>query len=154
MHRTYEYHHLVTNDEIDGLGHVNNVVYLKWLQDAAVAHSGANGWPARRYREQGIGWVARSHFIEYLQPAFVDQEIVVQTWISNLQKVKSLRKYRIIRPADSELLVRAETNWAFVNYKSLSPCRIPTEVSECFSVVSDEEAPEQAAFSEKFTDKT
>lgn len=141
MHRIYEYQHLVTPEEIDGLGHVNNVVYLKWLQDAAVAHSTANGWSGRRYRELKIGWVARSHFIEYLQPAFVDQEIIVQTWISTLQKVKSLRKYRIIRPADSELLVRAETNWAFVNYETLAPRRIPEEVSSCFSVVSSEDEP-------------
>jgi len=46
MHRIYEYRHLVTAEEIDGLGHVNNVIYLKWLQDAAVAHSTANGWSA------------------------------------------------------------------------------------------------------------
>ncbi|EDL58597.1 acyl-CoA thioesterase [Gimesia maris] len=141
MHRIYEYEHLVTEDEIDGLGHVNNVVYLKWLQDAAVAHSTANGWPGRRYRELKIGWVARSHFIEYLQPAFVDQRIVVQTWISTLQKVKSLRKYRILRPADSEVLVRAETNWAFVNYENLTPRRIPPEVSSCFCIVPESEEP-------------
>ena len=141
MHRIYEYHHLVTEDEIDGLGHVNNVVYLKWLQDAAVAHSRANGWPGSRYRELKIGWVARSHFIEYLQPAFVNEEIVVQTWISTLQKVKSLRKYRILRPADSQILVRAETNWTFVNYESLAPRRIPTEVSACFSIVPEAEEP-------------
>lgn len=141
MHRIYEYRHLVTPEEIDGLGHVNNVVYLKWLQDAAVAHSTANGWSGRRYREMKIGWVARSHYIEYLQPAFVDQEIVVQTWISTLQKVKSLRKYRIIRPADAELLVRAETNWAFVNYENLTPRRIPEEVASCFSIVPEQEEP-------------
>jgi acyl-CoA thioester hydrolase len=139
MHRIYEYRHLVTEEEIDGLGHVNNVIYLKWLQDAAVEHSSANGWSPRRYREEKIGWVARSHYIEYLQPAFVDQEIIVQTWISTLKKVKSLRKYRIIRPADSELLVRAETNWAFVNYENLTPRRIPEEVFSCFSIISEQE---------------
>lgn len=141
MHRIYEYRHLVTEEEIDGLGHVNNVVYLKWLQDAAVEHSSANGWPPRRYREAKIGWVARSHYLEYLQPAFVDEEIIVQTWISNLKKVKSLRKYLIIRPTDSELLLRAETNWAFVNYDNFTPRRIPEEVSSCFSIVPEQQEP-------------
>ena len=51
--------HAVQADEIDSLGHANNVVYIAWLQAAAVAHSAAQGWPGTRYHELGQGWVVR-----------------------------------------------------------------------------------------------
>ena len=70
MPAVFEYHHQVTADEIDRVGHVNNIEYLRWLQNAAIAHSAAQGWPARAYHELGQGWVVRSHYIEYLAPAF------------------------------------------------------------------------------------
>jgi len=66
MPAVFEYHHTVLESEIDGQGHVNNLEYLKWMQDAAVAHSTAQGWPTARYKEEGAGFVARSHNIEYL----------------------------------------------------------------------------------------
>ena len=58
----------VTDEHIDIQGHANNLVYLRWMQDAAVAHSAAQGWDGERYRELSAGWVVRSHFIEYLVP--------------------------------------------------------------------------------------
>ena len=80
---------------------------------AAVDHSTLQGWPSTRYLEEGIGWVARTHFIEYLLPAFAGEDVVVKTWISNFKKVTSLRKYKIVREADNQVLTVAETNWVF-----------------------------------------
>lgn len=142
MPAVFEYQHLVSADEIDGLGHVNNVSYVRWMQDAAVAHSRAQGWNAARYGEIGCGWVARRHTIEYLQPAFAGQEIVVQTWVADMKKITSLRKYRITRPADSTVLAVAETNWAFVNVKTALPKRIPTDVVNSFELVPPENEPQ------------
>jgi acyl-CoA thioester hydrolase len=85
MPTIYEFFHTVTADEIDGLGHVNNLEYLKWMQAAAIDHSTAQGWPPERYVEAGAGWVVRTHTIEYLRPAFVGQEIVVRTWVANFK---------------------------------------------------------------------
>mgnify|MGYP003526290200 CR=1 FL=1 len=82
MPAVFEYQHQVTEAEIDGVGHVNNLAYLRWMQDAAVAHSAAQGWPAKAYYDLGQGWVVRSHFIEYLVPAFAGDEIVVRTWVA------------------------------------------------------------------------
>ena len=78
MPAVYEHHHTVADDEIDALGHANNVAYLQWMQGAAVAHSAAQGWPGDRYRQFGFGWVVRAHTIEYSQPALRGEEIVVR----------------------------------------------------------------------------
>ncbi|HID23387.1 MAG TPA: acyl-CoA thioesterase [Planctomycetaceae bacterium] len=133
--------HAVADDEIDELGHVSNLAYLKWMQEAAVAHSTAQGWPLERYLHTGGGWVARSHWIEYLRPAFVDEQIVVQTWVANFKKITSLRKYRILRPADRTVLAVARTDWAYIGLKNRVPRRIPPELAESFEVVPEEREP-------------
>jgi acyl-CoA thioester hydrolase len=135
MPRVYEHQHTIGEDEIDALGHANNVAYFQWLQAAALAHSAAQGWPGERYRQSGFGWVVRSHQIEYLQPAFAGEQIVVQTWVATMRKTTSLRRYRVVRPADQTLLATAETRWAFVNYDTAAPMRIPAEVAGAFEVV-------------------
>jgi len=117
------------------LGHANNVVYVAWLQTAAVGHSAAQGWPGPRYRELGQGWVVRSHAIEYLLPAFAGDHVVVETWVSSMRKVTSLRRYRIVRGGDGALLATAETNWAFVDLATGKPVRIPPEIAAAFVVV-------------------
>lgn len=127
----------VTDAHIDELGHVNNLAYLRWILDAAVAHSDAAGWTAQRYLEIGAAWVVRSHFIEYLMPAFAGDELIVQTWVSSFQKVRSTRNYRILRPRDAGLLANAETNWAFIDLQHRVPTRIPDEIAERFPVVTD-----------------
>ena len=86
MPRIFHYHHTVRDEEIDGLGHANNVAYVEWMQHAAVAHSAEQGWTRDRYLEMGKGWVARSHKIEYLQPAFEDDRLVVETWVAGMKK--------------------------------------------------------------------
>jgi acyl-CoA thioester hydrolase len=132
-------HRLTARDEdLDGQGHVNNVVYVQWMQDAAVAHSSLQGWTPERYLEAGIGWVARSHFIEYLQPAFAGDEIIVRTWVAGFQRVTSLRKFEILRAADNAVLARAETNWAFLRLSDRRPVRIPPEVAGAFEIVAGE----------------
>lgn len=144
MPAVFEYRHVVQADEIDPQGHVSNVVYVDWMQSAALAHSTAQGWPAERYRAIGSGWVARRHAIEYLRPAFADDAIVVRTWIADFHKVTSLRKYKIVRPrpADDDILLAvAETNWAFIGLEKHFPRRIPPEVSGAFEIVPPDRAP-------------
>lgn len=138
MPAIYEYTHLVTAEEIDGQGHVNNLVYLQWMQAAAVAHSSAQGWTPQRYEEEQVAWVVRSHFIEYLQPAYVGQEIAVRTWIADFKKITSRRKYQIVRPSDDTLLAIAETNWAFLGLRNRTPRRIPQAFIDSFGVVGEE----------------
>lgn len=137
MPAIYLHRHTVSDHEIDGQGHANNVVYVKWMQDAAVAHSSAQGWTPERYRTAGLGWVARSHFIEYRAPAFAGDEILIRTWVADMQRVSSRRQFEILRAADEALLARAETNWAFVRFADHRLMRIPPDVAEAFELVTD-----------------
>ncbi|MCA9145277.1 MAG: acyl-CoA thioesterase [Planctomycetaceae bacterium] len=128
----FVFEHDVRDDEIDVLGHVNNLAYLKWMQSAAVAHSSACGWTTERYLESGGGWVVRSHKIEYLNSALANDTVVVRTWIAGFKKVTSLRRYQIVRKLDQAVLAEAETNWAFIGFEHRVPRRIPQEVIEDF----------------------
>lgn len=171
MPAVFEYQRQVTAPEIDGLGHVGNVEYVRWLQDAAIAHSAAQGWPTARYHEIGAGWVVRSHQIEYLAPAHLGDQIVVRTWVANLKGIRSLRKYEIYRltppcePASAENLASntaatdqtattgpvawqplavAETLWVFISFQSRQPRRVPAEVETAFEIVATPPRPENS----------
>lgn len=134
MPAVYQHFHTVRDSEIDDQGHASNIVYFEWLQSAAVGHSSAQSWTPERYREHGAAWVVRTHYIEYLQPAFAGDELVVPTWVANFRKVLSLRKYEIRRPADDVLLARAETDWAYIGLKHRVPRRIPAELIAAFEL--------------------
>lgn len=136
MPAIYQHSLIVTSSDLDRQGHVNNIVYVRWMQDAAVAHSTAQGWPMSKYSEVGYAWVVRSHFIEYRIPALDGDKVIVQTWVADMQKVSSRRKYEIRRD-DGSLLARAETNWAFVRTCDQRLIRIPEEVASAFEVVPD-----------------
>jgi len=127
----YAFQHTVTVEEIDDLNHAGNYHYIKWMQYASIAHSTANGWSPQRYVDLGAGWVARTHRITYLKPAYEGDSITVKTCVAKMQGAVSLRCYEIFN-ANGEMLATAETDWAFVNYAKERPTRIPVEVSSCF----------------------
>jgi acyl-CoA thioester hydrolase len=111
---------------IDENGHVNNVVYVQWMQDIAVEHYATAGGVAAQ--GQNATWVVREHKIEYLQPAFAGQEVEIRTWVEDARRVRSLRKYEFVRKSDSSLLVRGETDWVFVDSNTGRPLPIPEAV--------------------------
>jgi acyl-CoA thioester hydrolase len=129
----HAYHHHVRAEEIDELGHVNNLHYIAWMQAAAADHSTAVGWPWARYEALGGAWVVRSHAIEYLRPAFAGDEIVVRTWVSEMGKIQSRRRYAIVR--DGAVLARAETRWVFISRKTHALDRVPPELRAAFPVL-------------------
>lgn len=136
MPAIYEHARVVRPDEIDRLGHVNNLVYLSWMIEAAVAHSAVQGWTAERYEQLGGGWVVRSHEIKYVEPAYDGQQIVVRTWVADMTKVASTRRYRIVRADDDRVLAKAATQWAFVDFASGTLRRIPEEVVQSFELAT------------------
>ncbi|MFV1965307.1 MAG: acyl-CoA thioesterase [Pirellulaceae bacterium] len=141
MPAVFELEHAVQDDEIDSLGHVNNLAYLRWMIRAAVAHATERGWPTQRHLELGCGWIVRSHTIKYLSPAFAGERVLIYTWVSNFKKITSLRKYKITRPADASVLAVAQTKWAFVDYQRNQPRRVPREIMDSFEVVPEEQEP-------------
>jgi acyl-CoA thioester hydrolase len=140
----FEHPVLVEEGVIDALGHASNLAYLQWMQEAALAHTAAQGWPGETYRRLGAGWVVRSHRIEYLHPAQIGEELVVRTWVATMGKVRSLRRYQVLRRADGRELARGATDWAFIDYTTGTPRRVPPEVRGAFEVVEDPPLPETA----------
>ena len=135
MPEVYDYALVVVKSDIDELRHANNLSYLKWMQAAAMAHSAAQGWPAERYHEQGAGWVVRSHQVQYKLPALVGEQVVVRTWVAGQKRVTSLRCYEILRPRDASTLAVAATEWAYVDFTTGFPKRIPAELRSAFTVL-------------------
>ena len=126
----------VPEDAIDELGHVSNLKYLAWMQDIAIQHSAARGWPVERYLENGAVWVVRSHFITYLRPAFAGETIKLGTWVAELKQRSSSRRYLVRRASDQQALVEAETIWVYVDRQSGRPRRIPDELRASLDVIS------------------
>jgi acyl-CoA thioester hydrolase len=123
----------VTGDMVDGNGHVNNVVYIQWMQDSAIHHAQASGCNDVT-SALGATWVARTHRIEYLRPAFAGDAITAVTWVENFRKVRSLRKYVFVRAGDQAVIARAETDWVFIDAKTGKPRTIPDEVKKALPV--------------------
>jgi acyl-CoA thioester hydrolase len=119
-------------DAIDELGHVNNLKYIAWMQEIAIQHSAAEGWPVERYLQSEAVWVVRSHFITYIQPAFEGETITLQTWVAEIKQRSSLRKYLALRARDQSILVEAETNWVYVDQRTGRPLRIPDDLRAAF----------------------
>jgi acyl-CoA thioester hydrolase len=115
---------------IDENGHVSNVVYAQWMQDIAIEHYTAIG--GIEAQENESTWVVREHRIEYLFPAFEGEVIEIRTWVENIRRVRSLRKYEFVRKSDEKVLVKGETVWVFVDTKTGTPRAIPPEVSRVF----------------------
>ena len=136
----YQFDIEVSANDVDRNGHVNNVVYIQWMQDAAIAHARASGC-AKASEAVGATWVVRTHHVEYLSPAFAGDKITVLTWPSNFQRVRSLRKYKFIRAKDQAVIARAETDWVFVNAKTGKPQSISEEVKNTLPVVGHESEP-------------
>ena len=130
----------VPAEAIDINNHVNNLQYIRWTLHAAIAHSAANGWDTDRYKTLGAWWLVRAHNFTYFRQSFLGEDVIVKTWVADMHKVRSLRKYLIIRPSDHAVLVRGETQWALVNAAG-KPSPIPQELSECFPIVSTENEP-------------
>jgi acyl-CoA thioester hydrolase len=126
-------------ESIDALDHVNNREYLRWMEEAAVEHSTLRGWPLDRYLALGSSWMAMSHFLEYLRPAFLDDEVTVYTWIGDWDARTSRRRYEVVRDRDRKALARGETRWAFVELASGRACDIAAGVRADFVVVPDED---------------
>jgi acyl-CoA thioester hydrolase len=127
--KVFEYAIQVAPQDIDRLGHVNNVVYLRYAQNAAVAH-----WLAvapLEYRETLV-WVVRRHEIDYLKPAFRDDELLARTWVGETSGATFERFVEISRPADAQVVVRVRTVWVALDATSQRPRRVPEALRRYF----------------------
>ncbi len=120
--------------ETDELGHVNNVVWVRLVMELAGAHSRSVGLGFAAYRELGGIYVVRRHELDYLQPAFPGDEITEETWIAEMRGARTLRRARFTRRRDGTRLLESTSHWAFVDFLTKRPRRIPAEVLRRFTV--------------------
>ena len=120
----------IPSSAIDENGHVNNVVYVQWMQDIAVEHYASIGGVEAQGSD--ATWVIRKHSIEYFLQAFKGEEVEVRTWVEDLRKVRSLRMYEFVRKSDGKTLVKGESDWVFMDMKTGRPKAIPVEVEKIF----------------------
>jgi acyl-CoA thioester hydrolase len=115
--------------DVDGMGHVNNIVYVRWVQEVAVAH-----WQAVAPAEaiDTMTWVVLRHEIDYLRPARPGDSIRARTWIGAGESLRYERFTEIAR-ADGTVLARGRTLWCPVDIATGRPKRVPPEVRAAFS---------------------
>ena len=119
---------------MDAQGHVNNAVYLHYVEEAAIEHARLIGFSAAEMREMGGTWVVRRHAIAYRRPAFAGEELDVTTTIVSIERTRGTRRTAIVR--DGELLAEAETEWVWVGNDG-RPRRLPAEAVSAFASLAD-----------------
>jgi acyl-CoA thioester hydrolase len=113
------------------LGHVNNIEYVRWVQEAAVRHSEAVGLDWETYRQLGAAFLIRRHEIEYLRAAHVGEKLRISTWIDANTRVTAVRATEIHNQR-GEVILTARTTWVFIALDTMRPQRIHPRVVEAF----------------------
>lgn len=111
--------------DIDELGHVNNVVYIRWVQEVAAAHwrSVASSELQKKWL-----WVVLRHEIDYKNPAFINEEVTGTTWVGDHSGARFERFVRLESNKSGKILAEAKTIWCLINAPTMKPTRIPEEV--------------------------
>lgn len=118
--------------DIDEVGHVSNIVYVRWVQDVGIAHSNALGWDMAAYRAFGAVFMVRRHEIDYIGQVNLGEELVAETWVEEWRMASCIRKTEITR--DGKPVARAATTWALISLGTGRPVRIPDEIRALFVV--------------------
>ncbi len=114
----------VQPEHIDILGHVNNVVYVAWMQDVATAHIETLGLGLKEYIELKHAMVAVEHQVQYRKAAMLDDEVILRTWFYDINALYSFRQYAFYRAKDSALLFTGSTKWACIEIATGRPKRM------------------------------
>ena len=134
--------------DVDSYGHVNNVVYLRWLEQCAWAHSAAVGLPESRCIEMKRGMAVRSIRLDYLAACYAGDEILVGNWISRSdRRLRISRRYQLINGTRDITVMRGEIDFVCLNLANGRPVRLPPEFIEAYRVVLDSPESEQTPVS-------
>ena len=119
----------VTESDLDALNHVNNVRYVQWVQDIAEQH-----WSNKASNKilESYFWVMLSHCISYKSPAFLNDTLILRTYVTKSEGVTSTRIVEILNSETQKLLAKSETTWCFMATKTMRPTRISEAVSNLF----------------------
>ncbi|WP_273216353.1 acyl-CoA thioesterase [Runella zeae] len=120
---------VVAEADIDMLNHVNNAVYLQYLQEAAIAH-----WESRASTDlqNEVSWIVRRHEIDYLKAAVLGDSLQIKTWVGAYTAATWDRHYEIYHKVNQQLLVKAKSVWVAVDRRSMRVRRIEGSLKDCF----------------------
>jgi acyl-CoA thioester hydrolase len=125
----YSYEQVVTEADIDELNHVNNVVYVQWIQDAAIRHWGSI---APEHIQKSFVWVIVRHEIDYRRSGLLNDILLIQTRVLSAGGASSVRQVQIFRKNDMQLLVESKTTWCIIDAVTHRPARISDEIKIMF----------------------
>jgi len=123
---------VVEEGDVDELGHVNNVRWVRFVIDAAVSHSSALGLDLAAYLALGVVWVVRQQQIDYLRPARLGERLTIVTWVHSVALSSSVRRTVVVREPDRRPLLTATTTWVMVD-RAGRPTPVPGSVRERFA---------------------
>lgn len=135
----FRHHRVVREQDTDFLGHVNNVVWVRLVVRLAERHAASLGFDFETVRGMGGLWIVRRHEIDYRRSAIAGQELLEETWISEMRGARSVRRSRFLLADDGAELVSATTHWAFCDPDTQRPKRIPRQLLDAYTIVSPRE---------------
>jgi acyl-CoA thioester hydrolase len=128
----FEYTRSVEEADLDELEHVNNAVYLMYIETAAREHALREGFGLENFKAQGVIPIVRSHHVTYFKPALRGETLLISTEVKDVSGVKAVRHNEVKRAGTRELLVEALTEWVWLDVKTLRPKRVPAAIREAF----------------------
>lgn len=149
MPLTYTRTFRVRHYECDAYGHVNAPHYLRYMQETALDASAAVGYDEARYLALGSLWLIRETEIEYLSPLRYGDSVAVTTWVEDFRRVRSRRRYELVKAGTGEKVAQASTDWVYISRDSLQPVHIPQAMIDAFT---EQGIPASAAPRDKFPD--
>jgi len=143
MAHTYKLNLDVRHDECDVYGHLNNAVYLRYMQEAAFQASAAAGLDGEAFDAMGHFWLIRGHEIEYLAPVRGGESIEIKTWNLGYRRTLMRRAYEMRNLSSGVIVAKAHTDWVFLDLQSQRPVSIPPEVVAAYLTPEEASQPLQ-----------
>jgi len=128
-YKIFEYPISIKEIDIDENGHVNNISYLKWVQDVAIAH-----WSsvATSSMQKQLLWVVSRHEIDYLKSAYLNSLLLAKTWVTEPQGAKSERHVEIYDITTNAIITKVKTTWYLLDAETKKPKRITEDITSVF----------------------
>jgi len=131
----------VRHYECDAYGHMNNAVYLRYMQEAGIEAAAAVRFDPHWHESEGRTWLPRRTEIEYMRPLRAGDQVGVKTWVSGFRRVISRREYEFRKIGEEEIIARAQTDWVFLERSRMMPTTIPAEIKSAFVPETSIESP-------------
>lgn len=128
-YKTFEQNINIYPVDIDENGHVNNIVYLKWVQDIAIAHWNS---VATKDMKTQLLWVVSRHEIDYLKSVYLDSKLIAKTWVAEPNGAKSERHVVIYEEGTNTVISKIKTTWYLLDAQTKRPKRIDSEITNIF----------------------